>query len=483
MNRLEELTLKLLDQTISEDEVEELIALAATEERRECAVKLMLLESELLCSGRNSIADPVIDQIEHERRDRVEARVMRAVTGTNPSAQRPSVATARRTYSRFAVACAGIAAVAACIAFAIIPLGRLSDVEEVVATVSARGVSMTILDGDGKERAWEAGGELHQLRLNETIVTSSAVDSVEILYADGTELELLGETRVRFTRTVAGAKELDIQSGLVKANVALQPTGRPLRIVTQAATLEVLGTTLGVEVKHASTQLGVATGRVVMTRKSDGKRVEVEAGRFATATESTNEPLKAHPFPDLPYEWTEDFGDGLPDGWRSGELVLQDESTKPVGHPLEQSIHAVRAIRREGGSFVVTSHNAWQEGIHGLCMLDDNSELHLRFRQSLATRITIMIGTRAYPPEKGQVGGNLFYTKKAWNEDLPAGSWRTITIPLQDVSWHVKRGERMKGPADLEGLAAYLIHVNTMQKDAGLVIDRMWITRGAEEEQ
>ena len=88
-----------------------------------------------------------------------------------------------------------------------------------------------------------------------------------------------------------------------------------------------------------------------------------------------------------------------------------------------------------------------------------------------------MIGSRAYPPGPNRFGGNLFYTKKAWNEDLEPVTWRTVSIPLSDVGWHVKRRKKRGGAPDLDGLAAYLIQFTTMDRDVGLTIDRIWVTR------
>lgn len=93
-----------------------------------------------------------------------------------------------------------------------------------------------------------------------------------------------------------------------------------------------------------------------------------------------------------------------------------------------------------------------------------------------------MVGTRAFPPEKGQFGANLFYTKKEWNENLAAGQWKSIAIPLRDVGWHISRRVKQGGAPDLNGLAAYLIQITTMERDVGLTVDRMWVTRGSQEQ-
>ncbi len=473
MKRLDELTLKLLDDTIKEDEVGELAELTQESEGQQSLLQLMELESQLQACGRSSIADRVLEQIRQERCERVEEGVMRVVSESQTPVRELTDAAGNKSL-QFTLVVASIAALAACLLFVIFAIDQNEHEHRAIAQLIPHGSNVRILDADEKVRSVVTADDSVAVRSNETIETSQAFDIAEIVYADGTKLELLGETKVRLTARPDGSKQITMLSGLVQADVAPQPEGRPLQIVTQAATLEVLGTTLGVEVREASTQLGVATGRVAMTRKADGQRVEVAAGRFATATESTVEPLQSHPFPDLPREWREDFEDGLPAGWRTGELIELENAT---------TVQAIRPRRSNSERFVITSHNAWQEGEHALCKIDRDSVLHLRIRQRAFARITIMIGTRSYPPARGRVGGNLFYTKKAWNEDLPPDTWKTVSIPLKDVAWQMKQGKRVNGPSELAGIAAYLIHISTENEDAGLTIDRMWITNEAEANQ
>lgn len=471
MNRLDELTLKLLDDTIDADELKELAGLAKEPEGQQSLRRLMELESYLQSACRSSIADRVIDEIRQERRDRIEEGVMRAVSQSRSPVDTHAHGSGSDYPTRLTFLVCGVAAIAAFLLLVFFSGGPSDNKENAIARLNLHGSIASISDADGQTRLAKAKQEPFAIRPGEAIATQRDIDTAEILYADGTKIELLGEARIRLGKASNGSKEIVVLSGLIQADVKPQPAGRPLRIITEAATLEVLGTSLGVEVREASTRLGVATGRVAMTRKADGQRVEVEAGRYATATESTSEPLQSHPFPKLPREWSEDFQNGLPVGWRTGELVEVADGT---------ATRAVRSRRTGDKRFVITSHNAWQEGDHALCRIDRNSVLHLQIRQSAFARITIMIGTRSYPPAKGRVGGNLFYTKKAWNEELLSDTWKTISVPLRDVDWQMKRGRKVRGASDLEGLAAYLVHVSTMEHDAGLIIGRMWITNSEE---
>jgi len=93
-----------------------------------------------------------------------------------------------------------------------------------------------------------------------------------------------------------------------------------------------------------------------------------------------------------------------------------------------------------------------------------------------------MVVTRALPPGEARVGGNFFYTRKAWNQDLQAGQWKTISVPLSEVDWYVRRRKRQTDKPSLKGLAAYMIQVSTDDADIGLTVDRFWVTRGLSHE-
>lgn len=466
MNRVDELTLKLLDETISDEEVIELTSLIQSTENRAASQLLVELEAQLHAGCHITVENQVLNRIESERRTRVENGVMQAVHAPMTTGLKPTNQLTRPAASR--VASMVVVAIATCVLLVLLASRHSSSDQHEIARLHPGNSTVIVLDSDGNPRTVRQGANWLPLQLNDTIEMVDATNTVQVVYGDGTTLSLLGETRLKFPELPNGSKQVTVRSGLIQADVEPQPVGRPLQIVTDTATLEVLGTTLGVEVLDSSTQLGVVTGRVAMIRRADGQRVEVSAGRFATATVSTDRPLQAFPFPNLAEAWSEEFESGLPIGWRTGQLV-------EVDHEM-----AVRTAMNRG-RFNITSHNAWQEGQHAHCRIDSDSVLYLRIRQSRFARITIMLGTRAYPPKTGRIGGNLFYTRKAWNEGLPADTWKTISVPLKDVSWQMRQGKKVSGSPVLDELAVYLIHVSTMQEDAGLIVDRMWITNAAED--
>lgn len=113
-------------------------------------------------------------------------------------------------------------------------------------------------------------------------------DSLAVVaYADGTRLELGGDTTVRGLSDSGAApgagKRAELAQGALAADVFRQPPGRPMTFTTPHAEATVLGTRLRLSVAPAATRLEVQEGRVRFTRRPDGAPVEVKAGFYAVA--------------------------------------------------------------------------------------------------------------------------------------------------------------------------------------------------------
>lgn len=111
--------------------------------------------------------------------------------------------------------------------------------------------------------------------------TADRKSAAALVYPDGTRVFLGPETSVR----VAGgaAKELVLDRGRLRADVAAQPEGRPMTFRTPHGTAEVLGTVLLLSAGADSSRLTVEKGRVRLTRTGDGASALVTAGRTAVA--------------------------------------------------------------------------------------------------------------------------------------------------------------------------------------------------------
>ncbi len=149
-----------------------------------------------------------------------------------------------------------------------------------------------------------SGQEIH---LGETFRTSSDDGSAVIEYADGTRVELNPDTEIQFVSyQPEGAikpdgsgglgKKILLNKGIVRAEVAKQPAGRPMLLVTPHAQMRVLGTSFTFGVSEESSRVDLEEGRVQFTRQSDGQTVDVEQGYYAVAS-ATAEPLVAQQRP------------------------------------------------------------------------------------------------------------------------------------------------------------------------------------------
>lgn len=112
--------------------------------------------------------------------------------------------------------------------------------------------------------------------------TGGGTSRAALCYPDKTRLELGRETEARDFKA-EGGKRLLVARGIAWADVKKQPQGQAMVIETPHGETRVLGTTLRIIVEGGSTRLEVIEGKVRLTRKIDGKSVEVPSGFAATA--------------------------------------------------------------------------------------------------------------------------------------------------------------------------------------------------------
>jgi hypothetical protein len=120
----------------------------------------------------------------------------------------------------------------------------------------------------------------------------------KLRWTDGTVLALDAGTVASLIDGGDGAKRIRLTRGRLAAEVAAQPDGHPLRIVTPQSELSVLGTTFSLEADALTTRLAVTHGSVAMRRANDPAAAVVTAGEVALAS-ATAAPL-ARPAAALP---------------------------------------------------------------------------------------------------------------------------------------------------------------------------------------
>lgn len=104
--------------------------------------------------------------------------------------------------------------------------------------------------------------------------------SARMRWEDGSELMLAGDGSLRIEDPAQG-KLLLLERGRVEAQVAAQPAGRPFRLRSPLARIEVLGTRFALSADDGLTRLRVEEGRVRFAALSGGEALLVVPGREA----------------------------------------------------------------------------------------------------------------------------------------------------------------------------------------------------------
>lgn len=164
--------------------------------------------------------------------------------------------------------------------------------------VDAMGVVIDRVDGkvsllaSGEKTAAAAGVRVGP---NQSLETEGGRSLATLVFADGTRLDLGGDTSIRDLAESSGprGKRLTLARGSLTARVARQ-AGGPMVVATPQGEARVLGTTFRLVVDGGSTKLEVSEGKVQLRRR-DGKSVDVSAGHLAVAAPGVD--LAARPLP------------------------------------------------------------------------------------------------------------------------------------------------------------------------------------------
>ncbi|MBL8829431.1 MAG: FecR domain-containing protein [Planctomycetaceae bacterium] len=118
--------------------------------------------------------------------------------------------------------------------------------------------------------------------------------SLVVRYADGTRLAIDGDAKIdEFVGGAPGTKKrVRIATGVLRADVAKQPSDRPMKLMTPSAEIVVLGTSFDLSGDDDLTHVETSEGAVRLIRKSDGQSIEVPAGFAGIAHSNTT--LDAH---------------------------------------------------------------------------------------------------------------------------------------------------------------------------------------------
>ncbi len=121
----------------------------------------------------------------------------------------------------------------------------------------------------------------------EGLETAGARGSAVIRFADGTRLEVSGDSTVKrlWERREGAPKSLLLARGTLTADVVRQPAGASMVFTSPHAEAVVLGTRLVLAVSGQTTRLDVCEGKVRIRRLPGGVPVDVPAGFFAVVNQ------------------------------------------------------------------------------------------------------------------------------------------------------------------------------------------------------
>ena len=159
----------------------------------------------------------------------------------------------------------------------------------VIATVTALdGDVQWTGDGGRVQRELSAGSKLYG-GLLETLAHDAWI---EITFNDGTEVTIAGHSLVVISE-YEQQKTVYLREGNLSADVAKQPIGKPMRMLTRTADAEVLGTQFNLAAENDATRLVVNEGLVRVKRLADGSVQDVAADQHIVAALETENSFQA----------------------------------------------------------------------------------------------------------------------------------------------------------------------------------------------
>ena len=135
----------------------------------------------------------------------------------------------------------------------------------------------------------------------------------------------------------------------------------------------------------------------------------------------------------------------------------------------------INAPRERVWAFLTDPHQVTQcaPGLQSVEVIDD-SHLHVTMKMEHPDWLNVFLMTRG-PDETNPSWAMHNFNKVPFWPPKP-NQWRTVTIPL--AKFRRKRDGMFYDEPPLVGEVAYALSISATEPDRGLVVDRMWVTRG-----
>jgi ferric-dicitrate binding protein FerR (iron transport regulator) len=330
----------------------------------------------------------------------------------------------------------------------------------IVARIEPGRGEVQLLNQQGKATPLKVSTELKSA----SRVALSGKDAMaSLVFPDASRVELSGPTEVSVLPD--GTTMLQLHRGQLSAALGTNLSRAPFHLQTSNALVHVEGTHFTVRETAGLTEVSVETGRARLTRRADGREVEIKTGQFAVADGRMDWRVGYLPAEDG--RWGEDFESGLPTGWR-GQLVSEG---LPPG-----SKHGLKAVRTQetyGTFYVVEPPPEWN---NGLMALTTNSVLHLTYRMAKPTWLNVFMHT--IPPNAAPGEKAMFVLRSAEFPGARTG-WATVSIPfarfVRKVPDAVTGELQFKGGPPKNGERVCTIAF-TAPHELDLVFDKIWVT-------
>jgi hypothetical protein len=294
-----------------------------------------------------------------------------------------------------------------------------------------------------------------------TIETESETTTAEVRLTDGTHFTLHGSAEAVFSES--GGKKVMLKRGKVTASVARQATGRPLRVRTPAANVEVLGTVFSLEAAPQRTNLSVAEGRVRLRRLVDGREVEVGAEQHVAASLVSSDALIPEEMKAPPHQWSLSFAQAPERFTGTWSPAKGAEPARIAGAPILEKRHDDGSIYVHHGVIVRSASNSPADAF---ASITPDSVLRVRLRMKREFALQLMIATR-HP--NGAYAGN-FESVKRHPQIVPGTEWHTLEVPIRELQ--PIHPERVKVAA---GKQANVVILTTMHEPVGLEVAEITI--------
>ncbi len=366
--------------------------------------------------GREPTVEELAEEV-NQSEERVRA-VLRMAETIEMAEQPKQRAGSRRRFGWRPMALAAVAAFAAVLSFAWMFLAA----RQPIATVKLAQGAVVWTDGSGGgARRLEPGA---QVRAG-TIIAEGSSACVALRFADGTVVTLNGDAELTFSDH--GQKQLDLRRGSLNAQVEHQPAGHPMKVVTSAAEIVVLGTIFDLSAASNETALNVERGRVELRRLVDNKVVEVGAQQGVVASFAAT---ALAPFATTlpPLHWQHSFAAPLPPNCEGRWLAAGDDLP-----PRERAVPFI-AGRKSDGAPTIQYGVGIRPAIsapRAFATLSTDSVVRFRYRVTRETGLKCFLSCGQ---EDGGFGGNFELTWPQPASPPDADGWRWAELPVARAS-------------------------------------------------